>query len=125
MTFVQGLILAFNLGYAVPFSAAMLVGISALFIVIGRLMPNLKPNWFMGIRTPWTLSSPTVWEKTHAIGGKLFVVAGVASLLGAFLPDEWSFYVMLGTILPASFGMIIYSYVAFRKEQQQNQTPPA
>src|SRR3989344_3441543 len=119
MVFVQGLTIAFNLGYAVPFSAAMLVGISLLFIVIGRLLPGLKPNWFMGIRTPWTLCSETVWEKTHAIGGKLFVVAGVASFLGAFLSGAWPIYVMLGTLLPASLGMVVYSYVAYRSENHQ------
>ena len=57
----------------------------ALFIYIGFLVEHAEQNWFVGIRTPWTLSSERVWKKTHALGGTPFKVAGVIAIAGVFL----------------------------------------
>lgn len=59
--------------------------ISLLFILVGNLMPKIKSNFFMGIHTPWTLSNEAVWNKTHRLGGKLFVLGGILLLAGDFL----------------------------------------
>lgn len=86
-----------------------------LFYYCGILIENTKRNWFIGIRTPWTLSSDTVWDKTHKIGGKLFKYAGVLALLGIFFRD-WAFYL---TVVPAIFVAVystFYSYFEYRKE---------
>ena len=57
---------------------------AVLLFYIGILIKHAKRNWFIGIRTPWTLSSDKVWDKTHALGGKLFQVSAVITLGGIF-----------------------------------------
>jgi len=84
MLYVHGLMLAWNLGYEFRMSAAMLPFMGILFIFIGYLLRQAKRNWFIGIRTPWTLSSDTVWDKTHQLGSVLFMASGVFAFAGSF-----------------------------------------
>lgn len=85
-----------------------------LFYYCGVLVENAKRNWFIGIRTPWTLSSDRVWEKTHRIGGRLFKAAGVIAFLGVFLPAYGFFLVIIPVILAAIYPTV-YSYFIHRK----------
>jgi uncharacterized membrane protein len=112
LTLLAGVGVAFNMTYA------LIPAFSLLFIGIGFLMDHTQPNWFIGIRTPWTLSSPTVWEKTHKVGAWLFKGAGLLSLAGLFLPTEAAFILMIFPILIASLGSVAYSYFAYRQEMQ-------
>lgn len=98
-------------GRAVP----AIVGL--LFLLIGNYMPRMRPNWFMGIRTPWTLSSDTVWRKSHLLGGRLFMLAGFTLFLIPFLPEAVASIALIAVILVAAFLPIVYSYVIFRREQ--------
>lgn len=100
-------------GLAVP----ALVGI--LFILVGNYMPRMRPNWFMGIRTPWTLSSDTVWRKTHLLGGRLFMLAGLAMLVAPLLPAALQPALLIGTIVLAALIPIAYSYWLFRQQSEQ------
>src|SRR5450756_1845627 len=80
MLFLLGmhiLLLRAALGYPAPMQRVVPFGIGILLIVIGNLLPRARPNWFVGIRTPWTLSSDRVWEKTHRFGGRVFVAGGL------------------------------------------------
>ena len=88
---------------------------SMLFIYLGFLIGHAEQNWFVGIRTPWTLSSETVWKKTHLLGGKLFKIAGIACLLGVVFQDYaiWFIMVPIGSV---SCFTIVYSYFEFQKE---------
>ncbi|MEM1558578.1 MAG: SdpI family protein [Candidatus Bathyarchaeia archaeon] len=61
------------------------IGIGLLLFYTGILCENAKKNWFIGIRTHWTLSSDRVWETTHKLGGKLFKTTGVIGILGVFI----------------------------------------
>ena len=71
-------ITSFNaLGYDISVATWIPLMVGALFVFLGNYMSKLKPNWFMGIRTPWTLSSEEVWNKTHRLGGKVFIGGGV------------------------------------------------
>ena len=72
MFLVHAGIIAFNLGYEFDFTALILVGVAGLFYYSGVLLTHAERNWFVGIRTPWTLSSEEVWKRTHALGGRLF-----------------------------------------------------
>ena len=68
-----------------------LVGL--LFLFLGNLMGKVKPNFFMGIRNPWTLSDPDVWNRTHRLGGGLFFLAGLAAVVSApLLPEQVTFW---------------------------------
>jgi uncharacterized membrane protein len=92
------------------------IGFGLLLFYLGFLVEKAKRNFFIGIRTPWTLSSDSVWEKTHKIGGVLFKAAGSISLLGALVPKYAVFFV-LGPVLIAAAYTTVYSYFAYEKEQ--------
>ena len=98
-------------------SAAMLPALGLLFIFMGQLISKAKRNFFIGIRTPWTLSSDTVWNQTHRVGGKLFMAAGVLALLGAFFPDAAIWFVML-PIFGVTIFTMVYSYFLYAAEQK-------
>ncbi len=107
-----------GMGYNVPVGVWVpgLVGI--MFIVLGNYMSKIKPNWFMGIRTPWTLSSEEVWNKTHRLGGKLFILTGVVMILMNFFPVSWRMPVLFAMIIALVAGTFIYSYVLYAKEEK-------
>jgi len=93
MLFMLGMhiiILRAALGYPVAMERVLPIGLGVLFIAIGNLLPRARPNWFIGIRTPWTLSSDRVWEKTHRFGGHVFVGAGILMVLSALVTAPWA-----------------------------------
>ncbi len=104
-----------NLGTRISPNITLPIGIGLLFFYIGILCENVKRNWFIGIRTPWTLSSERVWEKTHQIGGKLFKIAGTVSFLGIFFQNYALFFILIPIIL-VSVYLILYSYFEYRRE---------
>jgi len=93
------------------------IGLGGLFIYTGILLKNAQRNWFVGIRTPWTLSSDDVWQKTHLLGSKLFVIAGIISFLGFFF-FQYSYLFILIPALTFSFILVIYSYFLYQKESK-------
>ncbi len=103
-----------NLGIKISPNVAFSAGIGILFFYVGILCENAKRNWFIGIRTPWTLSSERVWERTHKIGGKLFKIAGVIALFGVLFQGHAIFFVLIPVILVAAYT-IIYSYFEYQK----------
>jgi len=115
--YIYGLTIAWNLGYRFDFNILILPPFAVLFFYIGVLMEHAKPNWSIGIRTPWTLEDPIVWEKTHLLSGKLFKVAALISLLGLLLPSL-SFYFIIVPILATSLFAVIYSYLIFQKTKK-------
>jgi uncharacterized membrane protein len=86
-----------------------------LFIYLGFLLEHAEQNWFVGIRTPWTLSSESVWKKTHLLGGKLFKIAGIICLLGVLFQD-YAIWIIMVPILLVSCYIVVYSYIEFQKE---------
>ncbi len=118
MLYVYGLTLAASLGYRFNMTRMLLPVMGLLFIGIGYLLKNAKRNFFIGIRTPWTLSSDTVWEKTHALGAKTFITSGVVILVSAFL-GEIGLWLMLAVLMIAIFVPVVYSYVLFAREERQ------
>jgi len=113
-------IASFNgLGYNVSVDLWVPVLVGVLFIIIGNYMGKIKSNWFIGIRTPWTLSSENVWNKTHRLGGKLFIIGGLIMLLEPFLPVSWRLPALLITIAILAFGTMAYSYLLYRNEKEK------
>lgn len=94
----------------------LLVGI--LFLVIGNYLPQCKPNFFVGMRNPWTLSSEEVWRKTHRFSGKVFVALGLLMIVSIALPANLRSYMMLAMILIAVVLTNLYSYILYKKEMQ-------
>jgi uncharacterized membrane protein len=115
MMAIQVQIVLWSIGYQVSPNITFPLLIGALFIYIGFLLGHAEQNWFVGIRTPWTLSSETVWKKTHEFGGKLFVIAGIISCLGIFA-GVYALWFVLVPALAVAVITVAYSYYEFQKE---------
>jgi len=115
MAYVYGLSLAWNLGWRFSFMRMLAPAMGALFVGIGVLMRGAKLNWFMGIRTPWTLSSEEVWDRTHERGSRLFMVSGAFAALGA-LADGWlALALILVPVMFTGIYLIYYSYSEYQR----------
>jgi uncharacterized membrane protein len=110
-------ILTILAGLDKPFSmnVALIPAMAILFYYAGILMQNAKRNWFIGIRTPWTLSSEKVWKKTHLLGSRLFKIAGAIILLSLFAPDYFIYTVLI--LIAFSLYLVLYSYLEYKKEK--------
>ena len=104
-------------GAPMPNVVGLLVG--ALLLVVGLVMPRLGMNWFAGIRTPWTLSSKLSWEKTHRLGGRLFVLAGLLMMVGSQLAGPWLWRLMAPTLAVAVVAPVLYSYWVWRGDPER------
>lgn len=113
MVYVHLLVVAWNLGYHFEFGTALAPAIGGLYYFVGTLMDEVEPNWFVGVRTPWTLSSEEVWDRTHARASPLFKLAGVVAVLGVVVP-EYAVYLMVGPVAAVALYLTAYSYVAYR-----------
>ncbi|MDO8755746.1 MAG: SdpI family protein, partial [Anaerolineales bacterium] len=82
----------------------------------GFLLRRAKRNWFIGIRTPWTLSSDRVWNETHRLGSPLFMASGGLALLGAFFSGTIAFWLMFVPLIGSTLFLVIYSYVLYQRE---------
>ncbi|MEB2274229.1 SdpI family protein [Bacillus sp. ILBB4] len=109
-TILQGLGYNVRMSYIAPIMAGL------VFIIIGNYLQRVRSNYFMGIRTPWTLSNETVWKKTHRLSGKLFFIGGLLILISAFLPDGYKSVIMWGSIVLCVAIPYLYSYLAYKKE---------
>ena len=115
MLAIQIQIILWSTGYQISPNLTFPVLIGFLFIYIGFLLGHAEQNWFVGIRTPWTLSSKTVWKKTHELGGKLFIIAGVISCAGIFA-EAYALWFILVPVLAVAVYTVAYSYIEFQKE---------
>ncbi|HEX9332267.1 MAG TPA: SdpI family protein [Anaerolineales bacterium] len=119
MIYLYGLTLAWNLGFTnFKMSGAMLPAIGLLFIFIGFMLRQAKRNFFIGIRTPWTLSSDNVWNETHRVGAVLFMISGVLAFIGGFFGGTTAFWMMLVPIIGSTIFLLVYSYVLYQREMK-------
>jgi len=116
MLFVYFQVILWNIGIKINPNATLPIGLGLLFFYAGILCENAKRNWFIGIRTPWTLSNEIVWNKTNKIGGKLFKVAGIIAFFGVFFQSYALFFVIVPVIF-VSVYTIIYSYFEYQKQK--------
>ena len=117
MLYVHGLTLSWSLGNTnFKMSTAMLPFMGVLFIAIGFMLRKAKRNFFIGIRTPWTLSSDTVWDKTHQIGSVLFMASGAFAIVGGMFGGMTAFWLMFVPLIGSTLFLVVYSYVLYRDE---------
>jgi uncharacterized membrane protein len=115
MLFIHAITLAWNLGYdQFNIGNAIIPAVGLILIFAGVITMKAKRNFFIGIRTPWTLSNDTVWEETHKLGGKLFIAAGIITMLSVFL-GERGIWIMLPAALLAGLVPVVYSYIVWRR----------
>jgi uncharacterized membrane protein len=113
--YVYLLTIAWNFGYRFNMAYFMVPALAVLFYWSGTLIEKSKRNWFIGIKTPWTISNDVVWEKTHKLGGKLFKAAALLSLLGLFF-GSLAFWFTILPVLVFSVYLLFYSYFEYQKE---------
>ncbi len=116
LLYIHLLSLLWNLGFQnFKMSLTLLPAVGLLFVFAGWMMRKAKRNFFIGIRTPWTLSSDHVWDETHRVGSWLFIAMGIITMFTAFL-GQAGMYVMFGVILVGVLVPVIYSYVLYQQE---------
>ncbi|MEM9388020.1 MAG: SdpI family protein [Pseudomonadota bacterium] len=117
MLVIHGLATAAALGATVEIARVIPPIVGAALVVTGNYMGKTRSNYFIGVRTPWTLSSELSWRKTHRWAGRVFVLVGLVMVLGAVLP--WPQTLMMASVavlLTATVILVAYSYVVWRTD---------
>lgn len=113
---LQVITIGVAVGWPVSVPRLLCLGMSLLIVVLGNELGRVTPNYFVGIRTPWTLADPDVWRKTHRVGARLFVAGGgLAALSSLVVPEEWLFVATLLFVIVPVLATIPYSYVVWRQ----------
>jgi uncharacterized membrane protein len=122
MVYVYALTLAAGMGRQFNMTQMLLPAVGLLFIGVGRMLRSARRNYFIGIRTPWTLASDEVWRATHALGARTFTVGGIVAIAAGFL-GEAGFWLMMAVLVGAALVPIVYSYVLWRRLGRPAPTP--
>jgi uncharacterized membrane protein len=111
--YITAVLLFAGLTGHVDVSSALLGGVSVVLVFVGNLMGKVRRNFFIGIRTPWTLASERVWHDTHRLAGKTLVAAGLASFAAALWGGlagiaAWIALVLAGALVPVAYSFVHY-----------------
>jgi uncharacterized membrane protein len=98
------------IGLPIPVSRVVPGLIGAFYVALGNVFPRLRSNWWIGIRTPWSLSSDENWSRTQRVGGYLFVAAGVLLIADAAAPGQWMNRISLGAAIALPMCAVVFSY---------------
>ncbi len=112
--FFNVLFITQNLGYDYNMTSVMMPTVGVLLFLLGGILGKAEQNWFVGVRTPWTLSNETVWRSTHEKAGLLFKIWGVIAVVGVFIP-VYSIWVLVITITVSIIYLFAYSYREYRR----------
>ncbi|MBU0546573.1 MAG: SdpI family protein [Patescibacteria group bacterium] len=112
--YIHLLTIFWNMGFKFNMTRFLVPSMGILLFYCGILIEKAKRNWFIGIKTPWTLSNDEVWDKTHKRGGKLFKICGVISFLSILFPN-WAIFFTIIPIIFTSLYLFIYSYLEYKK----------
>ena len=125
LVFVMGVIyvstLIPNLGYWGSFDPTIIIipAIALLFFYVGYMLNFTKRNFFIGVRTPWTLSDEKIWEKTNRLAGRLFWVCGVLAMLGLVTQGDLRLWLLVGPVIVAAIAACLYSLWEYLKTKGQ------
>ena len=119
MLFLNGITIAVNMGIKLNMNRFLALATGIQFYLFGVYTKHAKQNWFIGIRTWWTLSNETVWDKTHEVGSKLFKVCGIIALAGVLIP-QYAIILILVPVICEAIYLIYYSQKEYGKIIQQH-----
>ena len=106
-----------NFGYAFNIGYIILLSVIILFFALGFILRHVKRNFFIGIRTPWTLANDKIWEKTHNVGGFMFMALSLILLIGILFLDTTVLYIIfVGLIILMVIFLMFYSYYLYKRE---------
>jgi len=106
------LVLLESYGINVRINESIFIGVGLLLFILGNYMTKMRKNFFLGIRTPWTLASDEVWSRTHRVGGPIFMAGGLLLAVSAFLPIRAE--AMAAVIVVIALVPVVYSYFVYR-----------
>jgi uncharacterized membrane protein len=115
---IHGHIIATGYGYVFPIEKFISILLGVVFIIFGFVMPRLKQNFMIGIRTPWTLSDEEVWRRTHHFGGWVFAIGGFLLVVTAFLPQSNHVFSLIGILIAIVLITVISSYYFYKKVEK-------
>jgi len=101
-------------GAPIRMERVVMPSVGIFIAIMGILIPRAHPNWFVGIRTPWTLTSDLSWERTHKIGGTLFVILGVLMVASSFVAPETAIWILVAAALGIVVFLFAYSYQVWK-----------
>jgi uncharacterized membrane protein len=119
LAYLHILTLLAGLGVKIDMNRMLMPAFGLFFIFTGIMIRHAKRNYMIGIRTPWTLHSDVVWDKTHQVGGIAFIIAGALTMLTVFIP-QFAFPVMMVSVLLVAAGTIVYSYIVYRQVENHS-----
>ena len=108
-------VMAAAFGFPFPIDRIIPAVVSIMIIIFGNYMGKIRPNYFMGFRTPWTLEDPVVWQKTHRVGGPILMLAGFIGLIGCFLGRKTSVFLLITPMLAGCLFIVGYSWYQFQR----------
>jgi len=120
------LVLLESYGINVRINETIFIAVGLLLFILGNYMTKMRKNFFLGIRTPWTLASDEVWSRTHRLGGRLFMVGGLLLVVSAFLPvrtEAMATIVVIIALVPVVYSYFVYRSVeGFTEESGDDET---
>jgi len=117
LLYIYLLTIMWTFGFRFDMIQFLMPALSILFYYCGVLIEHSERNWFIGIRTPWTMSSDLVWKKTHKLGGKLFKAVAIISLIGIIVP-QYAIWLFVVPIIAVTIYITYYSYSEYQKEMK-------
>ena len=116
MSTLAFIILHISVNQSTSSANLIFIPIGVLFIALGNYFKVIQPNYFIGIKTPWTLESKEVWKLTHIMAGKLWIIGGLLIVLGSLIIDKSIFiYILITIIAVISIVPVVYSYLKFKE----------
>jgi uncharacterized membrane protein len=116
MLVMHGVVIMSATGTPIAIQTVVMPAVGIFFAVMGLLLPKVHPNWFVGIRTPWTLTSDLSWERTHKIGGVLFVALGLLMVVTSVLAPTTAIWVLVIAAVGVTIFLFAYSYRVWKED---------
>lgn len=116
MLLMHVLILLSATGTVIRMDRVVMPAVGIFIAIMGVLLPQAHPNWFVGIRTPWTLTSDLSWERTHKVGGTLFIALGLLIVASTFIAPERAIWLLVVAALGVVAFLFIYSYQVWKQD---------
>ena len=116
MLLMHVVILLTATGTVIRMNRVVMPAVGIFIAIMGVLLPRAHPNWFVGFRTPWTLTSDLSWERTHKVGGALFIALGLLIVASTFIAPERAIWVLVVAALGLVAFLFIYSYQVWKQD---------
>lgn len=118
MVGIYAFVMSITLGSAIDLVDYLFAAVGLFFMIIGNYLNSVKPNYFIGVRTPWTLENPEVWRLTHRLTSKIWIVGGILFIIVPLLFGIPNAAYLTAFIIVVLAGIpLVYSYIAFKKIQ--------